>query len=188
MNKRRCVFCREYFDMAGMIKPNNGWFCSIAHMASHGLIKSRKNKAKADKKAHSKKKRELKDNDKSFQTKKTQEIFNRWVRVRDNSDPCISCLRFHDGQYHAGHYRTVGANPELRFDKRNCHKQCAPCNNHLSGNIVNYRVNLINKISSKSVRELEGPHKPKRYTVANLKTIQKWYKRKTNRLLRELEQ
>jgi len=185
MKKRRCLHCKEYFPMEDMIKCNAGWFCSIEHMKDYGLSKSRKDKVKKEKKAHTEKKRKLKDEDRSFQLKKTQQIFNAYIRLRDDASNCISCGRSHDGQYHAGHYRTVGANPELRFDERNCHKQCAPCNNHLSGNLVNYRINLLAEFGVEFVDFLEGPHEPKRYTIDNLKTIQKWYKRKTRRLENE---
>ncbi|WP_258530002.1 recombination protein NinG [Pseudomonas aeruginosa] len=68
---------------------------------------------------------------------------------------------FHDGQYHAGHYRSVGSHPELRFDEDNVHKQCAPCNNHKSGDVVNYRINLVAKIGAAAVARLEGPHERK---------------------------
>ena len=127
-------------------------------------------------------KRRLNDNDRSFQLKKTQQIFNNFIRDRDAKHPCISCSRYHSGQYHAGHYRSVGANPELRFNPDNCHKQCSACNNHLSGNIANYRINLVANFGDEYVARLEGPHPPKRYTIDNLKTIQCWYKRKLKRL------
>ena len=107
-----------------------------------------------------------------------QQVFNKFIRIRDENLSCISCGRFHCGQYHAGHYKTVGANPELRFNEHNCHKQCAPCNNHLSGNIANYRPNLINKIGIEGVNILEGPHEPKRYTIEDLKELKKVYKDK----------
>jgi len=155
--------------------------CAIEY-AKKKSAKDSKAKAKKEKQDHAAAKRSLKDNDKSFQVKKTQKIFNYYIRLRDNSNPCISCGRFHSGQYHAGHYRTAGANPELRFDDRNCHKQCSTCNNHLSGNLVKYRIRLISKYGNKLVDWLEGPHEPKRYTIDNLKTIQKWFKRKTKRL------
>ncbi|MBF3209581.1 recombination protein NinG, partial [Pseudomonas aeruginosa] len=72
--------------------------------------------------------------------REAQQAFNEFIRLRDADQPCISCGRHHDGQYHAGHYRTVAASPELRFEPLNVHKQCAPCNNHKSGDIVNYRI------------------------------------------------
>ncbi|MBB0618613.1 recombination protein NinG, partial [Escherichia coli] len=71
--------------------------------------------------------------------REAQQAFNEFIRLRDADHPCISCGRHHEGQYHAGHYRTVAASPELRFEPLNVHKQCAPCNNHKSGDIVNYR-------------------------------------------------
>jgi hypothetical protein len=138
--------------------------------------------AKIKDKEHNKRKRKLKDEDKTLQLKKTQAIFNRYIRTRDKQLPCISCNRHHSGQYHAGHYKTVGANPELRFESDNCHKQCAPCNNHLSGNICNYRINLVNKIGVSGVESIEGPHEPKRYTIDELKELQIHFKKLTEEL------
>jgi hypothetical protein len=181
-SKFRCTGCREYFPSSDKVKINRGSFHSFDCAIEHGKVKAKKVKEKADKQAHTKKKKELKDNDKSFQLKKTQSIFNQYIRLRDGDANCISCGRFHTGQYHAGHYRTVGANPELRFDDRNCHKQCAPCNNHLSGNIVNYRINLLSRFGVDFVDYLEGPHEPKRYTIQDLKEIQQTYSRKIKEL------
>jgi hypothetical protein len=116
--------------------------------------------------------------------REAQVAFNRWVRLRDINQPCISCGRHHRGQYHAGHYRSTAAAPELRFEPLNVHKQCAPCNNHKSGNIVEYRIRLIEKIGLAQVEWLEGKHEPKHYTVEELKDI----KREYSRLARELEE
>ena len=182
-SKFRCTGCRDYFPSSEKIKINSGSFHTYECATEYAKEKSAKLKVKQEKKSHAKAKRELKDNDRSFQLKRTQQIFNKYIRLRDIYEPCISCNRRHEGQYHAGHYRTVGANPELRFDERNCHKQCAPCNNHLSGNIVNYRIHLLRILGSSVVEELEGPHKAKRYTIEDLKEIQKLY----NLKIKELE-
>jgi hypothetical protein len=186
VKKRRCKCCKEYFPMDEMIKPRGTWFKDFSHMAKHGQVLAAKKKQKDSDNKHKALKKKVKDNDKSFQTKKTQQIFNTYIRLRDLPLPCISCGRYHTGQYHAGHYRSVGANPELRFIPTNCHKQCSACNNHLSGNISNYRINLLCKIGETAVADLEGNSPAKRYTVYNLKTIQNWYKRKTKRLEKEL--
>ncbi|MBP3996744.1 recombination protein NinG [Pseudomonas koreensis] len=116
--------------------------------------------------------------------KDTQQAFNEWVRLRDAALPCVSCGRHHDGQYHAGHYRTVAANPELRFEPLNVHKQCAPCNNHKSGDILNYRIELLKRIGAEAVEWLEGPHAPKKYTVEQLKAMTADYRAKTRELKR----
>lgn len=114
--------------------------------------------------------------------KDTQQAFNEWVRLRDAALPCVSCGRHHDGQYHAGHYRTVAASPELRFEPLNVHKQCAPCNNHKSGDIVNYRIELVKRLGAEAVEWLEGPHEPKKYTVEQLKAMTAEYRAKTREL------
>ncbi|WP_407214073.1 recombination protein NinG [Enterobacter hormaechei] len=94
----------------------------------------------------------------SYFRDQAQQAFNEFIRYRDRHQPCISCGRHHDGQYHAGHFRTTGANPELRFNEDNCHRQCAPCNNHLSGNLTAYQPALIAKIGQARFDALMGPH------------------------------
>lgn len=108
--------------------------------------------------------------------KEAQSEFNRYIRLRDAHLPCISCGRFHGGQYHAGHYRTVGSAPELRFSELNVHKQCAPCNNHLSGNIVNYRIQLLQKIGEENLEWLEGKHEPLKLTIPEIISIRDKYR------------
>lgn len=114
--------------------------------------------------------------------RETQAVFNEWIRLRDAALPCVSCGRHHEGQYHAGHYRTVGANPELRFEPLNVWKQCAPCNNHKSGDIVNYRIELVRRIGADRVEWLEGPHEAQRYTIEDLKAIKAEYRAKIKEL------
>ncbi|TEW24926.1 recombination protein NinG, partial [Histophilus somni] len=91
----------------------------------------------------------------SERLKELQGVFNRFIRLRDKNLPCISCGRYHQGQWHAGHYRSVGACPELRFNEDNVHKQCSVCNNHKSGNVIEYRINLVAKIGVERVEFLE---------------------------------
>lgn len=116
--------------------------------------------------------------------KEAQVAVNAYIRERDRHEPCISCGRWHQGQWHAGHYRTVKAAPELRFNELNIHKQCAPCNGPMSGNIVEYRIRLIQKIGLAKVEWLEGKHEPAKYTIEDAKRIKSEYKAK----LKELQQ
>ena len=110
--------------------------------------------------------------------KDAQIVVNKFVRKRDDGKPCISCGRHHEGQHHAGHYLSVGAHPALRFEMENIHLQCQPCNVHLSGNILNYRKGLIDKIGISRVEWLEGSHAPKKYTIQDLQEIISIYKNK----------
>lgn len=145
---------------------------------------ARDNAQKAQERAEKKKQREqAKLKSRSEWLKEAQSIFNKFIRLRDKDQPCISCGRYHQGQYHAGHYRSVGACPELRFCELNVHKQCAPCNDHKSGNIIEYRINLVNKIGADKVAWLERQdHEPKKYTIEDCKTIIKYYKAKIKEL------
>ena len=109
---------------------------------------------------------------KSEWAREAQTVFNRFIRLRDKSAPCISCQRHHTGQYHAGHYRT---DKSIRFEELNCHKQCSSCNLHLSGNILEYRKHLEVKIGADKLQWLEGPHEPPKYTIDDLKAIKLKY-------------
>ena len=121
----------------------------------------------------------------SWFAKKAQKAFNEFIRERDRNEPCISCQRHHSGQYHAGHYKTVGAKSELRFNEDNCHKQCSVCNNHLSGNLAEYRINLINKIGIKRVEALESHNEPVKHGREDYEQIEKHYKKKLKELRSE---
>lgn len=121
----------------------------------------------------------------SWFAKKAQKAFNEFIRERDKNQPCISCQKHHTGQYHAGHYKTVGAKSQLRFNEDNCHKQCSVCNNHLSGNLAEYRINLINKIGLKRVEALEDHNEPVKYDRDDYENIEKHYKSKLKALKHE---
>ncbi len=116
--------------------------------------------------------------DKSYYTKKLQVIFNKYIRLRDHPDPCISCGK-HRTKYHAGHYLSVGGHSELRFECLNVHKQCVYCNLFLSGNLLNYRNRLINKIGIDKVEWLESKHEPKKYSISDLIDMISLYKEKS---------
>jgi hypothetical protein len=140
------------------------------------MIYSKEQRRKEDRKANREAKQKLKT--KSDHLREAQTIFNKYIRLRDKADPCISCGRYHAGQNHAGHYRSVGAAPELRFNEDNCHLQCAPCNNHRSGNAIDYRINLVKKIGVERVEFLEGKHEPKKYTIDDIIDIKSSYRQK----------
>lgn len=120
-----------------------------------------------------------------------QTAFNAYIRERDSGLPCISCDSSpsdHDlitgSRWDAGHYRSVGACPELRFEPLNVHRQCVKCNRNLSGNAVEYRIRLVNRIGADQVDWLEGPHKPQRLTIEDLQAIKALYRQKLKDLRR----
>lgn len=119
----------------------------------------------------------------SYWVKQAQWSFNAWIKARDASQPCISCGTTKPAEawiggdgYHAGHFLSTAAAPELRFDERNVHKQCVKCNVHLSGNIARYRISLIERIGQAEVDRLEGPHPPRQLRADDLKRIRDEYR------------
>ena len=112
----------------------------------------------------------------------TQKAFNAWIRARDIGLPCVSCGRHHNGQWQAGHFKSVGGHPALRYEPLNVWRQCAPCNTHKSGDLLNYRVELVRRIGEDKVLWLEGPHEPKKYTIDELKELAAHYRALTREL------
>lgn len=181
--KKRCPSCRVLFAPARPSQAVCGEIeCAIAHGKSEqGQEKTRKALAEVGRKEIKVRKEALKS--RSDHIREAQTVFNQWVRLRDADLPCISCGRHHQGKYDAGHYRTTAACPELRFEPLNVWKQCVPCNQHKSGDILNYRINLVLRIGADKVAWIEGPHEPKRYTIEQLKEIKAHYRA----LIRELK-
>jgi len=166
-----------------MIKVPAGTFCGHACIKAYiddVYAKKSQAKAKDDRRDLKKRKDALKT--KGDWLSEAQTAFNRWIRLRDKDRPCISCGRHHSGQYHAGHYRTVGSCPELRFEPLQVHKQCSPCNLHLSGNILEYRKNLIGVVGQDMVDWIEGPHEMPHRTIDDIKAIKIKYLAKCREL------
>ncbi len=84
-----------------------------------------------------------------------QTIFNRYIRLRDAKKGCISCGANLNGKYDAGHFFSVGAFPNLRYDEDNVHGQCVRCNMYYHGNLSKYREGLIARIGEQRFRVLE---------------------------------
>ncbi|TVO37366.1 recombination protein NinG [Vibrio algivorus] len=117
----------------------------------------------------------------SYRLEKAQAQFNRFIRLRDAGKPCISCERYIElSQLDAGHYRSIGAAPELRFNEDNCHGQCRECNGFKSANKTEYRGSLIDKIGLKRVEEIEQHHPPANWSIEDIYQIEKEYKAKSD--------
>jgi hypothetical protein len=177
MRQKKCSVCRAPFQPVRPLQSVCSLECAV--------IAAETAKAKRIRKEHRAAKHKLKS--RADWLKEAQAAFNRYIRMRDHDKPCISCGRQHQGQWHAGHYRSVGACPELRFDELNVHKQCAPCNDHLSGNIVEYRRGLIERIGIDRVEWLEGNHAAKKYTIEEIKAIKAEYTHKAKEVRAQTE-
>jgi hypothetical protein len=114
---------------------------------------------------------------------KAEKAVNRYVRARDYSDGCISChLPSHwDGQWHASHFRSVGAASAVRFNLWNIHKGCSACNLKKSGNIIEYRPRLVVKIGADRVEWLGTQNQRMDFTPEYLQRLAAVFNKKARR-------
>lgn len=84
---------------------------------------------------------------------KASKKFRAWVRKRDEGQPCISCGSYNVSD--AGHYYSAGNFPAIEMEPDNCHLQCRKCNYFLSGNLLEYRKGLIERIGLERVEGLD---------------------------------
>lgn len=130
-----------------------------------------------------KEKREWKQSNKKISKliAEAQHEFNRFIRERDFGQPCICCGKYgtadplSGGLYDAGHFRTRGAAPHLRFNEDNCHLQLKSCNMGNAGKGSNYRQRLIEKIGLERVEALENDNRVVKWDRDQLIALRRKY-------------
>lgn len=172
LKQKTCKVCKVKFTPSRPLQTVCNFECAIKD-----AVTKRK---KVERKEYREAKEKLKSRPEYL--REAQAIFNQYIRLRDEGLVCISCQKPMYKKVNAGHYRSVGACPELRFDELNVHAQCEACNSFLSGNIVQYRINLIKKIGIEAVEYLESKHQPKHYTIDDIKKLKIIYKEKIKQL------
>lgn len=118
-----------------------------------------------------------------------QSAINRYVRLRDANLPCVSCDRpaTWDGQWHASHFRSVGAASAVRYSLWNLHKACSVCNVFLSGNLSEYEPRLRQRIGDAKVDWLRTQNQRVLYEIEYLERLRKVFTKKAKRLEKRLE-
>lgn len=171
---RKCAVraCRNPFQPRGMTHKACSPEC--AQIVAAQISAAKRTKEQRQERAKDRAARE------SFKTRgqhiaDVQTAFNALVRYRDRNEVCISCdtvLATLDGSpgggYDAGHYRSRGSAPHLRFDLRNCHGQCKKCNRYRAGNAADYRIGLIVRIGPPAVEALECDQGRAAWTIPDL--------------------
>lgn len=174
--QKKCKQCGEYFLPDRPMQSCCGIPCSIEYA-----------KAQKIKRDGTDKRKELKAfSDKDVPTLKrlAQTVFNKYIRERDKGKLCVSCgCVVKEGMAHASHYKPVGGHSYLRFDESNVHVSCSRCNVFRAGNLSEYRVRILDRISIEDLERLEQPNQIKTWTAEELKQIIETYKQKTKELL-----
>ena len=184
--KKKCKVCRDWFRPGTSTQVVCSMPCAIMHSKQKTFSRLRRERRAAKERIKPRNKVQA----------EAQAAFNAFIRLRDEGLPCISCgaknppARF-GGSWDCGHYLTVGAHPELRFEELNAHRQCKWCNagaGRFSGKSrtvqQDYRKRLILRIDLAKVEWVEGNHQPKKYTIDDLREIKATYQRKARELRR----
>lgn len=199
---KRCRVCRREFIPVRPLQSCCQYSCAITYSRGSGDRQSA-----ATKRVQAAEKRETRERLRTRRDwlKLARHAFNAFIRERDRFLPCISCDFYTEieslgGVFDCGHFRTVGAAPQLRFDEANAHKQCKTCNSGVireGGRVLvahdperamtiraAYRTRLIARIGFAEVDRLESDNSIRRYTAEELQAIAKLYRGRLRELLK----
>jgi hypothetical protein len=122
-----------------------------------------------------------------------QAAVNKVARLRDAlaGYGCISCgarpsARF-GGAMDAGHFRSVGSAPHLRYYLPNISAQCKKCNRDLGGSHTNYRRGLIDRRGVEFVERIEAMQGTAKWSIEYLQRLKRIMNKKARRLERRIE-
>lgn len=165
----RCKNCKEKFEPVRF----NQKYC-LKDECIRVFVEEAKSKA------WKKTKKNMQENLETIQelVKATQIVFNKYIRLRDKHELCISCKQI-PKKSNAGHFYNANNHWNVRFNEDNVHLQCEHCNTFLSANLINYRENLLKKIGEDKFQLLEAEaNKTRKFTKEELKEIIETYKKK----------
>ena len=179
IKSKKCRVCQDEFKPFQTTQVVCGPRCAIVLAES----KSREKYAKENRQA------KVKLKTRSELLKEAQSVINSYVRARDKGLPCISCGCMETdkgvgGHFDAGHYRSRGSAPHLRFNTLNIFGQCKRCNRYLSGNYSEFRKGLIKRKGKEYVEYIENLYYSKKFTVEYLKRLKKVINKKTRIMLK----
>lgn len=165
----KLITCRGCRQKMAPFRPG-ARVCSEACSITYSTLVREKNerkKARAERVADRQKLEDLRPL--SYWRKKAKTALHAYVRARDEGKPCISCDTIlaktgkPGGDYDAGHFRSVGSAKHLEMDLRNVHGQCKRCNNHKSGNVIEYERRLRARCGDRMVDDLLADNAPRHY-------------------------
>jgi len=168
----RCKHCKEKFEPVKFLQK----YC-LKDECVRVWVESEK--AKTWKKTKAKMKNDLETVQELI--KVTQIIFNKYIRLRDKGQVCISCQKkLKEGNVDAGHMWSAGGHSNLRFNEFNVNAQCSrPCNKDKAGDINNYRLGFVERYGIEKLNEIDALAKIERkFSKEELKELIQIYKKK----------
>ena len=190
---KKCTGCKNRFPVGldTWSKNNAGNFHMQDCLVSYILAKAVKKREKIEKRQAIDNRKELKKkkatlNNLSNEKKLTQTVINKYVRLRDKGLRCISCNKYEVdmvGYWDSGHYLTVGAHSNIRFNVNNINSQCRDCNGFKGGNPEQHRAGILRRYGQKRLDWLDGYHPLKKYTYDDLARMRKLANKRMKRYM-----
>ncbi|KGQ31830.1 recombination protein NinG [Gallibacterium anatis] len=189
MKTYQCAVCKKKFiKKISSLQKVCSYQCALAFAEAE----KKKKQEKLDRQERIKNRKRLKAYKEANKThndliKEAQSAVNKYIRVRDENKECISCgtpliSEKLGGGFDAGHYRSRGAAPHLRFYTLNIFGQCKRCNRYLGGNYHEYRIGLIERLGIEKVEAIEADQRPRHYSDEDLRRIKRIFNKKVNLL------
>lgn len=121
-----------------------------------------------------------------------QTAFNAFIRARDAGLPCICCGKPFEpqkpgGSVDAGHFRSQGAAPQLRFDENNVFAQRKNCNRPGGTTYSAFREGVVGRIGLEAVEALEADDSIPKWDRDALVAIKATYRSKLKDLQKGME-
>ncbi len=125
--------------------------------------------------------------------KEAQAAVNKVVRLRDMlaGRGCITCgaqpAQKWGGTMDAGHFRSVGSAPHLRFFTPQIALQCVTCNRYQGGRTLDFRRALVEQYGAAWVDALESRQEMARFDILYLQRLKAVFSKLGRRLEKRLE-
>ena len=175
---KKCRECRDPFEPRFSTLEKFCWKHECKFIEAMQKVEQKK---KSESKEWSERKSKLKKDLLTVQDylKLAQQVFNQYIRKRDEGKNCISCGKKINGVIHASHYYNANNHWNVRFDENNVFSCCYKCNVQLSGNLIEYGINLEKLIGADEFIILrEKAYQTRKFTRDELKEIIIIYKNK----------
>jgi len=212
---KKCVNCKERDRNENMKQtPNKQWFCGDDCIATYvnkrfqnnkqkqinKVIREDKRKVNDDNRAHMSRKKSFNLTDTKKQHQLTQTVYNKlrvlqekkWFSDRGLEPECISCKK-KNMDWCCGHFKSRGAQSNLRYDDMNTYLQCNRyCNMGLSGNIEGnkntrgYKQGLADRFGDDRAQEIieycENNTAVRKFTGPELEQMRKYFNQEIRRI------
>jgi 5-methylcytosine-specific restriction endonuclease McrA len=190
LKPKACAVCKRIFTPFRAMTKVCSVPCSLEYarkMAARKEAKAAREERKATREA------KVKLKTRREWIAEAQVIVNKVARLRDIRDGhgCISCgiklqARF-GGAFDAGHFRSVGSAPHLRFFLPNLALQCKKCNRDRGGMHSDFRKGLIERRGFEFVERIEAMQGTAKWSIEYLQRLKRIMNKKARRLERRIE-